>query len=315
MTGVPPAEFDGAAEDGTPGESGGPAGFDAPLLDHSTLDLAAARQITYRIEQCFRYSYDEPVTALSQRLVAVPRQRHGDSYRRAHAVTVTGTSARRRTSQDETGNTVVRVTAPYVAESVEFRIDAVVERVRDDHGHRLDAAALGDPRLLTPTWLTAPDDDLRTLAATVIRPGGGPLDIAERACHAAHEAIRYEYGVTGVYTTAAQALAGGRGVCQDSAHVMVALCHVAGLPVRYVSGHLLGQGGTHAWVEVIVPDRDAALAVAFDPCHGRRTDGRYVTVAVGRDYADVAPTSGTFVGPPGGRLTTTRQVGVVAIDT
>ncbi len=290
-----------------------PADFTAPLLDHTTLDLAVARRITYRIEQSFRYSYAAPVTALSQRLVAVPRQRHGDTRRRAHAVTVSGTTARRRTSQDQTGNTVVHLSAPYVAEAVEFRIDAILDRVRDERPERLDPALLDDPRLRTPTRLTAPDDRLRRLAAAVTRAGGGPLEVADRACRRVHEAIGYEYGLTNVLTTAAEALAGGRGVCQDSAHVMVAVCQLAGLPARYVSGHLLGQGGTHAWVEVLVADRDAAVAVAFDPCHGRRTDGRYVTVAVGRDYSDVAPTSGTFVGPPGGQLTTSRLVGVIAI--
>jgi len=288
-------------------------GFSAPLLDHSAIDLDAAHRVTYRIEQSFRYSYDTPVTALSQRLIAVPRQRHGATHRRAHAVTVTGTAARRRTSQDPVGNTVVRVSAPHVRESVEFRIDAIVERVRV-RDERLHASTLRDPRLRTPTRLTAPDERLRTLTATIVGRGRPPLDIAERVCQAVHQTITYEHGVTDVSTTAAQALAGGRGVCQDSAHVMVAVCHLAGVPVRYVSGHLLGQGGTHAWVEVVVPDRDGARAVAFDPCHGRRTDGRYVTVAVGRDYADVAPTSGTFVGTPGGRLTTTRRVGVVAVD-
>ena len=60
--------------------------------------------------------------------------------------------------------------------------------------------------------------------------------------------------MTSIATTAAEALAGGRGVCQDTAHVMIALCRAAGLPARYVSGHLLGEGGTHAWVEVIVAD-------------------------------------------------------------
>jgi transglutaminase-like putative cysteine protease len=100
--------------------------------------------------------------------------------------------------------------------------------------------------------------------------------------------MTYENGATTVSTTAAAALALGRGVCQDYAHVMLALCHVLRLPARYVSGHLLGQGGTHAWTEVIVPRAGQAEAVAFDPCHGRRTDGGYVTVATGRDYADVA---------------------------
>jgi transglutaminase-like putative cysteine protease len=94
---------------------------------------------------------------------------------------------------------------------------------------------------------------------------------------------------------------------------MLALCHLVGLPARYVSGHLLGQGGTHAWVEVIVPRDREAVAIPFDPCHARRGDTRYVTVATGRDYADVAPTSGTYIGPPGSRLTTNREVGVTAI--
>jgi transglutaminase-like putative cysteine protease len=153
------------------------------------------------------------------------------------------------------------------------------------------------------------------MAADLLRPGGGPLDVAERICTAVHATLTYQHGVTNVGTTAAEAIAAGRGVCQDAAHIMVALCRLAQLPARYVSGHLLGQGGTHAWVEVIVPHDDAAIAVPFDPCHGRRTDNRYLTVAVGRDYADVAPTSGSYVGPPGGRLTGTRRVGVIAVDT
>ena len=90
-------------------------------------------------------------------------------------------------------------------------------------------------------------------------------------------------------TPAAEALAIGRGVCQDFAHVMLALCHIVRLPARYVSGHLLGQGGTHAWVEAIVPAATGAVAVAFDPCNGRRANSGYVTVATGRDYSDVAP--------------------------
>ncbi len=77
--------------------------------------------------------------------------------------------------------------------------------------------------------------------------------------------MTYQDGVTSVATTAAEALDAGHGVCQDYAHVMLALCHVLELPARYVSGHLLGQGGTHAWVEVIVPRGDHAEAVALRP--------------------------------------------------
>jgi transglutaminase-like putative cysteine protease len=146
--------------------------------------------------------------------------------------------------------------------------------------------------------------------------GAGGLDLAERACAWAHQALTYQYGVTGVRTSAAAALAGGRGVCQDYAHVMLALCRAAGLPARYVSGHLVGEGGSHAWVEVVVTDPSASnrrsVAVAFDPTHDRRAGREYLTVAVGRDYADVAPTSGTFVGTCSGVLAARKRLSLVA---
>jgi transglutaminase-like putative cysteine protease len=63
-------------------------------------------------------------------------------------------------------------------------------------------------------------------------------------------------------------------------------------------------------VEVILPHPDGAHAVAFDPCHGRRAGRDYLTVATGRDYADVAPTSGTYVGTARGTLTAAKRVGV-----
>ena len=130
-----------------------------------------------------------------------------------------------------------------------------------------------------------------------------------------HDHFAYEWGVTTVETTAAEAWDGARGVCQDYAHCMVALCRLCGLPARYVSGHLLGDGGTHAWVEVMVQDADGFVrAIPFDPTHDRRAGPRYVTVAVGRDYADVPPTSGTFEGPFPGELTTHKRAAVVRVE-
>jgi transglutaminase-like putative cysteine protease len=279
-----------------------------PLLDHTGLDLDGAGRITYRIQQSFRYDYDAPVTSLRQRLVVVPPARHGDLYRRSHRVEVTGAATRRRIGRDAAGNTIVRFHAPRVESSVEFRLSAIIERVRGDGP---PAAVPADPRQMLPTRLTAADDRLRDLAADLSGEQG--LDLADRICAGTNAAIAYAPDATTVETTAAEALAGGQGVCQDQAHVMLALCHLVGLPARYVSGHLLGQGGTHAWVEVIVPSGDQAVAIPFDPCHNRRGDNRYVTVATGRDYADVAPTSGSYIGAPGGRLTANRAVGVIAI--
>ena len=283
----------------------------APVLDHRGLDLAAARRVRYVLEQSFRYEYDAPVESLRQRLVIVPPARHGNQYLRAHRLEVTGAKVRRRVRRDAAGNVVALLQAERVPEVIEFRLAAVLERIRDDGPAVLAAAALRSPRLLRPTRLTAADERLTAMAADIVRPAESLEETAERICAAVFEAITYEYGITKVTTTAAEALAGGRGVCQDFAHVMLALCHLLRLPARYVSGHLLGQGGTHAWVEVIVPRADRAEAIAFDPCNGHRTDGGYVTVATGRDYSDVAPTSGSYVGTSPGRLTAGRRVGVL----
>jgi transglutaminase-like putative cysteine protease len=284
----------------------------APLLDHRGLDLEAAGRVTYILRQSFRYDYDEPVKLLRQRLVIVPPIRHGGQHRRAHLLEVNGARARRRVGRDAHGNVVAWLRAERVAQAVEFRLAALVERVRADGPTVLPAEALRSPGLLRPTRLTAADDRLRDLSAELADSADTPLEKAGRICDFVHAAITYEHGVTSVRTTAAEALAGGRGVCQDSAHVMLALCRLAGLPARYVSGHLLGQGGTHAWVEVIVPSAQKAVAVAFDPCNGGRADSGYVTVATGRDYSDVAPTSGSYIGMSRSRLTTDRRVGVIA---
>jgi len=129
--------------------------------------------------------------------------------------------------------------------------------------------------------------------------------------------MTYRHGSTGVRTTAAEALALGAGVCQDYAHVMLSLCRASGIPSRYVSGHLVGQGGTHAWVEVVLPTGDGtgdAIAHAFDPTHASRGGLGYVTVAVGADYSDVAPTSGSYLSGARGRLTASKKVSLIGLE-
>jgi transglutaminase-like putative cysteine protease len=289
-----------------------PSVLRAPLLDHRGLDLSGVRRVNYVLQQSFRYEYDAPVESLRQRLVIVPPDRHGNQYRRAHLLEVNGAQVRRRLRRDAYGNVVAWLRAERVTSAIEFRLAAVIERVRDDGPTLLPAEALRSPHLLRPTPLTGADERLRAMAAGISAEAADPEERGERICDAVSAAISYGNGVTSVRTTAAEALAAGRGVCQDFAHVMLALCHLVELPARYVSGHLLGQGGTHAWVEVIVPRADQAEAVAFDPCNGRRTDCGYVTVATGRDYSDVAPTSGSYVGTSSGRLTADRRVGVLA---
>jgi transglutaminase-like putative cysteine protease len=288
------------------------ASMTQPLLDLTAVDLDRAGRVTYVLHQRFRYDYDGPVYDLEHRLVAVPPAQHGSMRRRLHSVQCSAPGARTTSRRDRHGNLVVRVRLSCVPGSVEFTVAAVIERGGPVVDVPLPAAALRDPRYLRPTRRTAADATLRAVAAQLRAECTDDLDFADRCCALVHDSIGYEFGATSVATTAAEAFALGRGVCQDHAHVMLALCRAVGVPARYVSGHLLGEGGSHAWVEVVVPDGAAARAVAMDPCNGCRAGARHVPVAVGRDYADVPPTSGRYTGAAVGRLTTSKRAGVIA---
>ena len=273
----------------------------------------------YLLEQRFRYTYATPVRRLRHRLMVVPPAVHGGQHRIDHGLTASGDPVLMSVAPDAFANHVVKVRADAVTAWVEFDAWALVARRGTAGISLLRPAALCDRRLLAPTTLTEVEGDLAEVArglAGATNGSGRGLDLAERACTWAHRSLTYEYGITGVRTTAAAALAGGRGVCQDYAHIMLALCRAAGLPCRYVSGHLVGEGGSHAWVEVVVADPAPsgprrAMAVAFDPTHDRRAGDGYLTVAVGRDYRDVAPTSGTFDGKGPGVLSARKRLSVV----
>ena len=241
--------------------------------------------------------------------MVVPPARHGDQLRVASSLEVTGATAEVTESVDAFGNIAVAVRAARVEAKVEFVVRVTVDR----QGTPPTAVDEGDARrLLEPTALTEPDGALAAAARQLLDSGDGGWALADRINAWVAATMRYRHDVTSVSTTAAEALAVGQGVCQDYAHVMIALCRLCRLPARYVSGHLVGEGGSHAWVEVLLPSAghlSPPVAVAFDPTNDRRAGPTYLTVAVGRDYTDVAPTYGTYSGPPGGgRLTSCKTL-------
>jgi transglutaminase-like putative cysteine protease len=263
--------------------------------------------VGYRIEQKFRYSYESAVRNVCQRLMVAPRRVHGGQRRRSFSLAIEGAVAVSSRCVDGFGNDVVTANLNAVDSVVEFTSSADVDVQRASCRSSVQPAALLDIRYLAPTALTRADRPLRQIASNLARNAAGET-LAERFCSWTHAALEYGYGTTSVRTTASEAARGGRGVCQDFAHIMIALCRTAGLPARYISGHLVGEGGSHAWVEVLVADEKGPAAIAFDPTHDRRTTQRYLTVAVGRDYADVAPTSGTFEGECSSMLTSTKRL-------
>ena len=280
------------------------------------VELSAARRASYLVRQTFRYEYTEPIRDLSHRLVVIPPERFGDQRRLWHDVSVGLDGARLENGVDRFGNVIFEVFAPNVRDAIEFVAEVSVER-RADEPHRLADGWLADGYLLHPSRLTEPDEAILRAADDLSAAAEWGLPLADRINDWVYQSMTYRHGVTGVSTTAAEALALGAGVCQDYAHVMLAVCRVCGLPSRYVSGHLLGQGGTHAWVEVVLPIGDGtgdAVASAFDPTHASRGGLGYVTVAVGGDYADVAPTSGSYRSGARGRLTATKKVSVLEAE-
>jgi transglutaminase-like putative cysteine protease len=132
-----------------------------------------------------------------------------------------------------------------------------------------------------------------------------------------YAAFDYESGHTEVDSPIDLALETRKGVCQDFAHIMIALVRSLGIPCRYVSGYLFHrdedhdrseQDATHAWVEALVPGFGW---VGFDPTNNLITGERHIRTAIGRDYADVPPTRGVFKG----RAESMLEVGVKVVPT
>ena len=118
------------------------------------------------------------------------------------------------------------------------------------------------------------------------------MERAVCAMHYLYAHFRYASGVTDIRTTAEEAIALGEGVCQDYAHIMIAVMRRLGIPARYVNGLMIGEGATHAWAELYLD----GVWRGFDPTHNRFVDDVYIKLAHGRDYRDCILERGTFWG-------------------
>jgi transglutaminase-like putative cysteine protease len=140
-----------------------------------------------------------------------------------------------------------------------------------------------------------------------------PLTCARGIMSAVHTALVYTPDSTTVDTPLDTVLDARSGVCQDFTHAALALLRLRGIPARYVSGYLAPQPEqssqqnvtSHAWIEAWLPGLEW---VALDPTHGSEAGERHISVAVGSDYADAAPTRGLFRGGPAGRLSVSVQI-------
>jgi transglutaminase-like putative cysteine protease len=187
------------------------------------------------------------------------------------------------------GRSVVETSVPYLAAGRITWAELDDPLLRDDFAE-----------LLAPT-ASVPLDDRLVAVAHELKAGRTPQQAAEAAVAWVHDPLAYVAGTTEVHTSAVEAWEGGRGVCQDFAHLTLAVVRAMGIPGRYCSGYLhpnadAGVGATlfgesHAWLEVWTDDWHA-----FDPTIGWPIGERHVLVARGREYADVAPLKGIYRG-------------------
>ncbi|HEV7731224.1 MAG TPA: transglutaminase family protein [Candidatus Binatia bacterium] len=148
---------------------------------------------------------------------------------------------------------------------------------------------------------------------------GSAVGFAHAAATLVHQRFQYTKGSTHVHSSVADVLEAGTGVCQDFAHILIAMARHRGLPARYVSGYLvpprdgtgasveevIGGQASHAWAELFVP---SVGWLGLDPTLGQAVDHQHIRIAYGRDYGDVAPVRGVYKGHAGQRLSVDVRV-------
>jgi len=160
---------------------------------------------------------------------------------------------------------------------------------------------------LQPSRYVEVSPDIWRLAVDAAEGETDLWQVAVRLMRFVHGRLAYVPRSTTVHTHMRDVLSSGKGVCQDFAHVLIGLCRSFQIPARYISGYLASEtaNATHAWVEIFVPGIGWS---ALDPTHDQVPDESYVQISAGRDYADVAPVSGTYKGTTERTMTVTVEV-------
>jgi transglutaminase-like putative cysteine protease len=194
---------------------------------------------------------------------------------------------------DGFGNTVHVITAQAQVGEASIVAEGEVETQDSAGVVRGLRSSAPDAVFLRETPLTTSSEALKEFASGF----SGSANALQRA-HAIMAGVQgkvvYETGTSHSYTTAAEAFAEGRGVCQDHAHVIIAVARELGIPARYVTGYLVtGTGASssaaHAWAEILIPELGW---VGFDAANGQCPTELYVRVASGLDAAAIAPVRG-----------------------
>lgn len=282
-----------------------------------------------------KYRYDAPVREAVMEVWVQPRQ--GEGQRLTRFALELEPPAQLFSYADFFGNAVYHFDVPQPHTSLTIESMASVETsetrelpssLEDGEWRGLEAAQVSGRYFdfLRPHGFAAPSAALEAFMVRhdlVSPPAGDPLSAVRVLSTRLSGSLEYEAGVTRADSPIDHALSEGRGVCQDFAHVMIAVCRAWGVPARYVSGYLFTDraagdrsdpDATHAWVDVFLPSLGW---VGLDPTNDVLACERHIVVATGRDYGDVPPTKGVYKGDAESELTVAvavRQASVAAVE-
>ena len=265
----------------------------------------------YRVRHRNRYQYVHPVSLSHSHATLLPRDTLNQQVLSAHLTILPGTDDVHE-RQDLFGNRVSRFSIEEVhtelnvlaASEVEVRSNRVdLSRdpdITDQSGIPAKTRLYCRPSLYVPIGIP----EIQQFADQCFTDGCGLIEGTRALNERIFHEFVYDQHFSDVETPVGLVLSERRGVCQDFAHLMLACLRSKGIASRYVSGYLetdppagqpklMGADASHAWVSVFVPGTGW---IDFDPTNGLLPSDRHVTLAWGRDYADVVPLKGLMTG-------------------
>lgn len=286
----------------------------------------------YDVRQVTTCIYASPVSHAHHVLRLTPVNRDGQ---RVHvsSLQIEPRPVKSREGEDFFGNRLTSIAINEAHETLTVKVSARIavetraipdiaaapawESVREEVFAATDIDPQSPVHFLFASRMVAFDPEIRDYARESFAPGRSILDAVLDLTHRVKTDMVYEIGATTVTTTAPMSFALRRGVCQDFAHIMIAGLRGLGLPAAYVSGYLRttrtpeqaalqGADAMHAWVQVWC-GKDIGW-IGFDPTNDMIATDDHVTLAVGRDYSDVAPMDGVIVASGGQRITVSVSV-------
>ncbi len=272
----------------------------------------------YNIRHATKVKYASPIAHALFNLRLIPWNWAGQTFRNFR-LTITPQPSER---EDHDGPYCVNTTRIAFRETLsefdflsefEVEVDAPadpgdgpsVQLVRDDALEMLDISVLSPAPYLFASRIAQSDDEIRRWASGHFLPDIPIVKSARALMKAVHDEFTYKPGSTTSATSPSEAFGLRKGVCQDFAHVMIIALRSHGIPAAYASGYLrtnpppgrprlVGADAMHAWVNVWC-GKDLGW-VGFDPTNDCLARFDHIQIGMGRDYADVAPIDGTFVG-------------------